>query len=158
MRCWYARWQMSNALDRGDLASRMDRGHVARCAACQAFGRALTALDARLSAGARSAAPPQPSHSVVRRPRRPWLVAAPIAALAAAVLVFAIGPAARRTRPAPEVPAMAVAGPDTFVVVSGVADRVTQAVATTPLDAELDALLHDGKRGLDAVLAAGGLP
>jgi hypothetical protein len=30
-------------------------------------------------------------------------------------------------------------------------------VAHTPLDTELENLLHDGRRGLDEVLAAGGL-
>src|SRR5262245_34951425 len=87
MRCWYTRWQMSNALDRGDLASRMARGHAARCAACQAFGRALESLDAQLARGAPAAARP-----VIAAPRRWRLlpVAAPIAVGAAAVVLLAI--------------------------------------------------------------------
>jgi hypothetical protein len=57
--------------------------------------------------------------------------------------------------PAP--PPLAVLGPGSLVIVGGIADRVTQAFATTPLDTELDALVHDTRSGLDAVLAAGGL-
>ena len=77
MRCWYTRWQLSNALDRsalgegartGDLPSLLTRGHAARCAACQAFGRQLTALHAGLSRDAAMAPLPRP---VVRRARAP---------------------------------------------------------------------------------------
>jgi hypothetical protein len=42
--------------------------------------------------------------------------------------------------------------------VRDVADRVSALLASsTPLDVELNALLRDGRRGLDAVLATGGL-
>src|SRR5215470_20310826 len=87
MRCWYTRWQMSNALDRGDLASRMTRGHAARCASCQAYGRALASLDARLAAGARTAAAP-----IIVAPRRSRFlpVAAPIAVGVTAVVLLAV--------------------------------------------------------------------
>jgi hypothetical protein len=154
MRCWYARWQMSNALDRGDLASRMGRGHAASCASCQAFGHALESLDARLSLGARAAPAPAP---VARRVRRPWLVAAPLAVGAAAAIVIAIGRAGGPIEPVTAVPPLAVPAPGSPISVSGVADRVSQVFAKTPLDTELENLLHDGKRGLDEVLAAGGL-
>jgi hypothetical protein len=150
MRCWYARWQMSSALDRGDLGSRMGRGHAAGCASCQAFGRALESLDARLSLGAHAAAAPAP---VARRVRRPWLVAAPLVVGAAAAIVIAIG----QTGPIKPAPPLAFPAPDLPGTVSGVADRVSQVFAKTPLDTELEDLLHDGKRGLDEVLAAGGL-
>jgi len=154
MRCWYTRWQMSSALDGGDLASRMGRGHAAGCAACQAFGHALEALDARLSRGARAAPVP-----VVVAPRARWplLVAGPLAAAAAITIVVG-------TRGTPVGPAIDDSGTPVVVQVEEplapvrrVADRISQVFANTPLETELDALIHDGRRGLDAVLATGGL-
>lgn len=152
MRCWYTRWQMSNALDRGDLASRMTRGHAARCTSCQAFGRALESLDARLALGARAATPP-----VIAAPRR-WrlLPIAPLAVGVAAVVVLAINgvtPVERTANP-PDAPT-ALGGP--LIRVRLVADRVTRALANTPLETELSDLIADGKRGIDAVLTLGGL-
>lgn len=151
MRCWYTRWQMSNALDRGDLAARMGRGHPAGCAACQAFGHALASLHARLSRDAHAAAVPV---RVARRMRWPLLVAGPVAVCAAAAIIVAVG-----TGGGPPVAVVPpeVQAPDPLVRVRGVADRVSQVLGNTPLEAELDDLLHDGRRGLDAVLATGGL-
>jgi hypothetical protein len=155
MRCWYARWQMSNALDRGDLASRMDRGHAAGCASCQAFGDALASLHARLSGGAHAAAVPV---FVARRARWPFLVAGPMAVGAAVAIAIAAGTGGGHVEPAADVPmAASVAAPDSLVRVSRIAARVSQAFANTPLEAELDNLIHDGRRGLEAVLATGGL-
>jgi hypothetical protein len=157
MRCWYTRWQMSSALDRGDLASRMGRGHAAGCAACQAFGHALEALDARLSRGAPAA--PVPVVVTPRAPRARWplLVAGPLAAAAAITIVVG-------TRGTPVGPVIDDRGTPVVVRVDEplapvhrVADRVSQVFANTPLETELDALIHDGRRGLDAVLATGGL-
>jgi len=152
MRCWYTRWQMSNALERGDLAARMGRGHAAGCAACQAYGHALESLHARLSRGAREAAVPV----IVRRARWPLLLAGPMAVTAAAAIVIAIGtrgaPVDVVITPPPQIPA-----PEPLARVRHVADQVSQVFANTPLETELDNLIHDGKRGLDAVLATGGL-
>jgi hypothetical protein len=154
MRCWYTRWQISSALDRGELASHMARGHAARCASCQAFSRALVALDSRLSREAHTAAPPEP---VARRTRARWLVAAPLAAGAAAAIAIAISMGGTPApAPAPAAP-LALQTAPSAAQVRILADRITQAVAHTPLDRELDALIHDGKRGLEAVLATGGL-
>lgn len=156
MRCWYTRWQISNALDRGDLASYMTRGHAAGCASCQAFGSALTSLDAGLARGAPTA--PTPARAP-RRTRRPWLVAAPLAlGAAAAAIALGLDLGGAPTQPVavePQPPPVQLAG--TMVLVRGVADQFSQALANTPLDTELQALLHDGRRGLDAVLATGGL-
>ena len=157
MRCWYTRWQMSNALDRGDLASLrpgLRRGHLADCASCQAFGRSLEALHAGLLLGASSAAAP------VRQPRarRRLLLAGPVAVGAAAAVVIVIG-----IRSAPLEPPVAPLSPselpvaETLVRVREVTDRVAKAVTRTPLDTELENLILDSKRGIAAVLATGGL-
>jgi hypothetical protein len=143
---------MSNALDRGELASRMERGHPASCASCRAFGRELAALDGRLSRDAHMAAPPPP---VARRARSPWLVAGPLAAGVAAVIAIAVSTGERPQGPVAGGPP--VQGPVVRIPVRGLADQVSRVLANTPLDTELDNLIHDGKRGLDAVLAAGGL-
>ncbi|HEY0483064.1 MAG TPA: hypothetical protein VGD37_36335 [Kofleriaceae bacterium] len=143
---------MSSALDRGELASYMARGHAARCASCQAFSRALVGLDSRLSREAHTAAAPGP---VARRARARWLVAAPLAAGAAAVIAVAIS-AGGKPPPSPAAP-LALQTAPAVAQVRVLADRISQAVANTPLDRELDALIHDGKRGLEAVLATGGL-
>jgi hypothetical protein len=144
MRCWYVRWQLSSALDRGDLATRLQQGHAAGCAACQAFGRSLRSLHDQLARGARDA----PAPVAAARPRRwPLLIAGTTALGAATALVLALGP---RSEP----PLAEVAPP---VQVPRVADRISQALAHTPLDGELHALIADGKRGLDEVLATGGL-
>jgi len=160
MRCWYTRWQMSNALDRGELGPLLARGHAARCAGCQAFGAALGSLDDRLSREVHAAPPPSPS-GVARRARSRWWLAAPLAAGAAAVLALRVaavdpdpsGPGS----PTPAVPAVQVS--EALGQIRGIADRVSQAVTTarTPLDTELDNLIHDGRRGLAAVLETGGL-
>jgi len=152
MRCWYTRWQMSNALDRGDLASRMRRGHAAGCASCQAFGHALESLHARLSRGAHAAAVPV---LAVRRARWRLLVAGPVA-VAAAAIALAVGTRGTRVDPVSDAPSL-VEAPASLVRVRRVADRVSQVFANTPLETELDALVHDSKRGLDVLLATGGL-
>jgi hypothetical protein len=154
MRCWYTRWQMSNALDRGELASSMARGHAARCAGCQAFGHALGSLHDRLSREADTASAPPP---VARRARSPWLIAGPLAVGSAAVIAIVVASGGPPEPPAAAVPSVQVS--EALGQIRGLADRVSQAVATTrtPLDTELDNLIHDGKRGLAAVLETGGL-
>ena len=152
MRCWYTRWQMSNALEGGDLASRMARGHAAGCASCQAFGRALGSLHADLSRGAHAATRPAP---LARRARRPLFVAGSLAVGAAAAIAIAIATTDRPVTPAATVPPVAIS--DSLVRVRGVADRFSHALANTPLDTELDALIQDGRRGFDAILASSGL-
>jgi hypothetical protein len=153
MRCWYTRWQMSNALDRGDLASRMARGHAAHCASCQSYGRALESLDAQLAVGARTATVP-----IIAAPRRLRLlpVAAPLTVGLAAVVLLVVNTVTpvEQVADAPEAPSM-FGGP--LIRVRVVADRVTRALSNTPLETELDDLIADGKRGLDAVLTLGGL-
>jgi hypothetical protein len=169
MRCWYTRWQMSNALDRGELGPLLARGHAARCSGCQAFGTALGSLDDRLSREVHAAPSPSPSPSpsgVARRARSRWWIAAPLAAGAAAVLALRVaavdpteptGSPGSPGSPTAAVPAVQVS--DALVQIRGLADRVSQAVTTarTPLDTELDNLIHDGRRGLAAVLETGGL-
>lgn len=149
MRCWYTRWQMSNALDRGELASRLSRGHAARCTACRAFGAGLERLDAELVRGVRTAPVPRITA------RRRWLpIVAPLAAAAAAAVAlvsYGVSPVERVA----EVPS--AGSPAPLVEVRSVADRLSRALTRTPLDTELDNLIADGKRGLDAVLAIGGL-
>ncbi len=158
-RCWYMRWQMSSALDRGELASRMGRGHAAGCAACQAFGRALGSLHDQLSRGVHAAPVPV---VVARRPRWPLLVLAPVAA-SAVVIALAVGTGGGPAGPVVDVPvtpsllSSSAQAFETLVRVRRAADSVTQVLANTPLETEFDDLLHDGRRGLDAVLATGGL-
>ena len=152
MRCWYTRWQMSNALDGGDLASRMAHGHAGRCASCQAFGRALGSLHGDLSRSAHAATRPV---TQLRSVRRPLLVAGTLALGGAAALVLALGTGSAPIAPAPTVSPVALSL--TADSVRGVADRFSQALAKTPLDTELEALIQDGKRGLDAVIATSGL-
>jgi len=159
MRCWYMRWQMSSALDQGELASRMERGHAGGCAACQAYGRALGSLHEQLARGVHAAPVPV---VVARRTRWPLLVAAP--ALASAVVIaIAVGTGGGPQGPVADVPApsslssSSVQALGTLVRVRRVADSVSQALANTPLETELDDLIHDSRRGLDAVLATGGL-
>lgn len=153
MRCWYTRWQMSNALDRGELSA-LARGHAARCPACQAFGHALASLHDRLSREADTAPPPPP---VARRARSPWWIAGPLAAGSAAVIAIVVASGTPPEPPAAPVPSAQVS--EALGQIRGLADRVSQAVATTrtPLDTELDNLIRDGKRGLAAVLETGGL-
>lgn len=151
MRCWYTRWQLSSALDRGELASRMSRGHAGRCASCQAHGQALATLDAELAREIHTATPPPP---VARRARVPWLIAGPLIAGTAAV-VLAVTASGPQPPAPPEEPLQAL---QTLVRVRGLAEQFSRAFATTtPLETELDNLLHDGRRGLDEVLATGGL-
>ena len=149
MRCWYTRWQLSSALDRGELSSRMARGHAARCASCRAFGDDLAALHARLSRDSHTAAPPRPVRASSR-----WLWAGPLAAGAAAAIALAVS-ASHGPDPVEDQPP--VPSDAALVRIRGLADRVSQLVAHTPLESELDNLVDDGKRGLDAVLATGGL-
>jgi hypothetical protein len=154
MRCWYVRWQISNALDRGDLASYRTRGHAARCPACQAFAASLEALDGRLAREAHLALAPVGAVGP-RRARWPLWLGAPLAAAAAAIAI-AISPGERPVVREVD-PTSAIQVSDALVRVHRVADQVSQALARTPLEAELDNLIRDSKRGLDAVLDAGGL-
>jgi len=151
MRHWYARYQLSNAVDQGTLAARLAHGHAARCPSCQAFARELERLHARLAGGAAEA--PVPVRAVVRRPR--WvLVAAPLALGATAAVAISLATPDAEPVPAP----IASARPAAVVRVRDVADRLSAAlVGSTPLDSELDDLIRDGRRGLDVVLASGGL-
>ena len=159
MRCWYMRWQMSSALDRGDLASRLGRGHTAGCAACQAFGRALGSLHDQLARGVQAAPVPV---VVARRTRWPLLIAAPVVA-SAVVLALTVGTGRGPTGPAgpagpvADDPSPSLQALGTLIRVRRVADSVSQVLANTPLETELDDLIHDSRRGLDAVLATGGL-
>jgi hypothetical protein len=151
MRHWYTRYRMSNALDRGTLAALLSVGHASRCPDCRAHARVLESLHALLSSGAPSA--PRPPLAAARRPRWPLLVAAPALALAAAV-VLSVGsardPVVVVAPPAHERPA---------VHLGDVTERVSAMLARseTPLESELQNLVHDGRRGLDAVLATSGL-
>lgn len=154
MRHWFARYRISNALDRGALGRPLARGHASRCPACQAYARDLQSLHARLRAGAPSA--PAPIVAAARRPRWPLLAVPAFAAAAALALSLSSGSAP--TRVAPDVVAPVPPAPR-VVRVRDVADRVSAALAAddTPLDAELHDLIQDGRRGLDAVLATAGL-
>lgn len=152
MRCWYTRWQLSSALDRGELSSRMTRGHAGSCASCRAFGDDLAALHARLSRDSHMAVPPRP---VVGRARARWLLVGPLAAGAAAIAI-AIG-TSRGPDPRVSPPPAPVPSTEALAGIQGLADRVSQLFVRTPLESELDNLVDDGKRGLDAVLATGGL-
>ena len=157
MRCWYTRWQLSSALERGDLASRLGRGHAAGCPSCQAFGHALGSLHERLSRGARAAPVPV---IAAPRPRWPLLIAAPAAAAAIVIAVVVSpggGPAPRGIDEPSLSLSLSLPVSASLSRVHQVADSVSQVLATTPLDAELDALVHDGRRGLDVLLATGGL-
>ena len=155
MRCWYTRWQMSNALERGDLAARLGRGHAAGCAACQAFGRALESLHARLSRGADAAPAPIP---VARRARWPLLVAGSLAVGgAAAAIAIAVGTGGGAMNPVIDARPPVAQASDPLVHVRRAADRVAQVLAKTPLETELDDLIYDGKRGLDVILSTGAL-
>lgn len=151
MRCWYTQWQLSTALDRGAPAPRFARRHLAACAACQDAARALDALHGRLAAGAASAPRPAP---VAAPRRRPLLVGgAAAAAFAAVALVVAV-------RSAPEAPPVATPvafEPAQLDAARRVVERVSQALAAASLESELDALVHDGARGLDVILETGGL-
>lgn len=152
---WYTRYRISAALDEGTLAALRAGGHLARCPRCQAHARELESLHARLALGAASA--PVPRVPVARRARRPLLVAVPLALAAAALIALALGlPGApsRVTRVAtPSPPAL----PE--LRVRDLADRVSALLARSdaPLESELQNLIHDGRRGLDAVWARTGL-
>jgi len=145
MRCLYARWRLSNALDRGELDAAAGKGHVASCARCQAHVRALRALDAQLQRGAALA--PEPV-----APRRRLLVA-PLALAGAVAAGIAVIVLRSPSYPPPDTTVVAMPSP-ALDNVRRVADRVTEAVTAerTSLDAELDALADDGRRGLDAAL------
>src|SRR5262249_8247002 len=98
---------------------------------------------------------------VARRPRWPLLVMAPVAA-SAAVIALVVGTGGGPVGPVVDVPATpslssSVQAFETLVRVRRVADSVSQVLANTPLETQLDDLIHDGRRGLDAVLATGGL-
>jgi hypothetical protein len=165
MRCWYTRWQLSNALDGGDLAARMARGHAAGCASCQAFGRSLGTLHADLTRTAHTATRPLPEPQG-QRERRPLLVAGSLVVGAAAVIALAISTAERPT-PQPTVSPVAITETlgkslgrsldEPLGRMRGVADRFSEALARTPLDTELDALIKDGRRGFDALIDTTGL-
>src|SRR5262249_4326863 len=106
----------------------------------------------RLSRTAHTAPPPP----AARRAWSPWWIAGPLAAGSAAVIaiVVAIGGS-----PVAVDPVAAVQVSEALGKIRGLADEGSQGVTTsrTPLDTELDNLIHDGKRGLAAVLQTGGL-
>jgi hypothetical protein len=161
MRCWYTRWQLSTALDRdGDLQAPLSRGHARRCAACQAFARRLAALHANLSREVAAAPPPQ----VVRPARSRWLLTGPLVAGAAAVIAISLGAViATSSDPRPPDRMLEIAPPtqaQATEVIGHLRDLVAEAsqiFGPSPLRRELDDLVADGKRGLDDVLATGGL-
>lgn len=182
MRCWYTRWQISNAIDRGDLEARLARGHAARCAACRTFARSLASLHDRLERelGASGGPPPVP---VVPAPRPRWpLLAGGAAAAAAVIAVIAIArpgfegaesggtSIGSASAPAPELApdpprsARGVTEPGADPDPAGpqarwemTAARVSRAFASTSLEAELRAVLDDGARGVRVVLSSSGL-
>jgi hypothetical protein len=156
MRHWFARYRISNALDRGALGPLLAGGHVSRCPVCQAYARDLQSLHARLSRGAPSA--PAPIVAAARRRRWPLLAGPAFALAAAAALALSLSSGSAPTRVAPVVVAPVPPAPR-VVRVRDVADRVSAVLANddTPLDAELHDLIQDGRRGLDAVLATAGL-
>lgn len=151
MRHLYTRYQLSNALDRGDLPTALSRGHAARCASCRAYAARLQSLHASLQVGAASA--PVPLAAAARRPRSSFLVAAPLVLGVAAAI--ALWPS-RSSTPVGAGPRLA-ATPVPHL--RAVTDRVSAMLARSdaPLEAELVNLIDDGRRGLDVVLASGGL-
>ncbi|HEY4240498.1 MAG TPA: hypothetical protein VGM88_11820 [Kofleriaceae bacterium] len=150
MRCTITRWQLSNALDRGDLSSRASRGHASTCPDCRAFATRLQALHAQLSLGADRAPAPRAA------PRNRFVLPAfglLAAGAATAVLVVSLH------HPAPIAsPPVAFTEPPSLPVAE-LATTATHAAlhVDQPLDHELDAIVADGKSGFAAVLATGGL-
>jgi hypothetical protein len=145
MRCWYSRWQLSNALDRGELESAVANGHSASCTRCQAYARSLQALHGKLLDGAAFA--PEP----VAGSRRRLMLVAPLvlAGAAAAAVALAVGPASE-----PPHESVATVPTPAFDNARVIANRVTKAITSdrNPLDAELEAIAADGRRGLNAAL------
>jgi hypothetical protein len=157
MRHWYTRYRISNAVDQGTLTAALARGHAARCTSCQRFARDLHALHARLCDAASTA--PVPGRAAAR-PSRWWLGAAPFALAAAAVAAITLGardPAPPARDPVAVVQVRGGGSPITRVRDAAAQVSAVLASASTPLDVELRALIHDGRRGLGAVLATGGL-
>jgi len=83
-------------------------------------------------------------------------VAGPLAVGAAAAIALAVGSGGGSQAPVAG-GSSSVRSPDVVIAVRGLAGEVSQLLTTTPLDTELDNLVHDGKRGLTAILATGGL-
>lgn len=162
MLCPLARWHLSSALDeRRELPARV-AAHVAGCSRCSAYSRRLEALHGRLSAGAMRA-PAAPA----RAPRRVHrLVAGGALVMAGAAALFFLV-ATREGEPREAIVATAV---EPEAVDSrddaapapqrqrDVVDRLTVVfTAPTALQAELDALADDGRRGALAILDLGGV-
>ncbi|HEX4417524.1 MAG TPA: hypothetical protein VH165_06475 [Kofleriaceae bacterium] len=164
MRHWYTRYKISSALDGGDLPAVLARGHASRCTACQGFAARLGAQHALLVQGAGSAPAPRPAGQ--RRPR--LVLGAPLAVGAILALAIAVTVLRRPEAPAPaplasgdgSATAPPEHAPPVAVPVREVTARVSAlfATASDPLDTELHNLLGDGRRGLDTILATGGLP
>jgi ferric-dicitrate binding protein FerR (iron transport regulator) len=135
MRCWYSRWQLSNALDRGELDHVVARGHAASCARCQGYATSLQALHTRLREGAALA--PEPA---ALAPRRRRMLIAPLVVASAAAVAVAI--AVRSPGDPPTEPVVATPAP-AIDNARAIASRVTHALTAerTSLDAELDALV-----------------
>jgi hypothetical protein len=154
MRCWYTRWQLSSALDRdGELA--LSRGHARRCAACQAYGRRLADLHADLTRTAAAAPPP-----VLRPARARWMIAGPLVAGAAAAIAISLGAGVATSPPERALAIQPVTQAQATEMIGHLRDLVAEAsqvFAPSPYQRELDDLVADGKRGLDDVLATGGL-
>jgi hypothetical protein len=178
--CPLARWQLSDALERGERSG-WCAAHVARCERCAAFAGRLEALHARLAAGAIGAPSPLTPNAVrPRRMHRPLVASGALAvAGAAAVLYFLLASPAGPTgedRPGSAPQAAADDGADTAPVdveartdrpaPVGRAEPLARGVvghlsvlftAPPPLRAELNALASDGRRGALAILDLGGV-
>ena len=178
MLCSLARWQLSGALDRRGERPRRCAAHLARCASCQQYARRLEALHGRLAAGAKSA--PRPPLVPSRRWLRPALASGALAvAIGAALYVLvprgqpagepespvAVAPEASGASPAPEPRAesaeMAVPGSlhprEPASPGRDALERLSVLFTAPPLQAELDALASDGRRGALAILGLGGV-
>jgi hypothetical protein len=83
-------------------------------------------------------------------------VAGPLALGTAAVVALVVATGGERAPELAEAPP-AIEVSAVLGRLRGLADRVSRVFENTPLETELDDLIHDGRRGLDAVLAAGGL-
>jgi hypothetical protein len=178
MRCWHSQWRISNALDRGELAAQLARGHASRCDRCRDYGRRLAALHGALERGAGSAEAPRPAPAQPRRawPWLRWPVVAGLAAAAVAIALFGVSPAlrdgprgsgatasgARATEPGGAQPASralaAVAATAMRPAAAReAAGRVARALDSASLERELRALLDDSQRGVRTVLTRSGL-
>lgn len=154
MMCSLSRRSLSSCIDDGRTPGRMVSRHLARCAACRRYGDRLRAIDAALCAQVESA--PAPPAVGRQRPRGRSLVLAGGAAtvLAAAYLLMAT-PA--HQSPSRAVEASEARGDTAFALPDSVSRLFREVALTRPLERELSALEHDGRRGLHAILEISGL-